>query len=302
MTVCLAGVAAGGRAIVMMADRMITYGESTFEGDVAIPKMRGLTTRADLPAFGWFCMFAGDPTIADEVVDRVRRSFDDRTKAPTAREAMETVQKEYAFVRDEQAEREVLGSRLLTRKQWAERSKNDAPLDPALVEKIDKDLMEYDLCLSLLVVGFDEYGRGTIFSISAPEQVESHVMEGFGTIGAGDNAADSQLIFRGFFSNVDVDEVLYELFEAKARSEIVPGVGYDFDAWVLVPNKPPVEVPNEIIKLLDDVFDYHTRLPFRPRAIWKVNDPEWKRAKRPRKTWEADLLAFTSQFGGGGAS
>jgi hypothetical protein len=64
MTVCIAAIAAKSKAIVMIADKAITYGlERPMQADVGIKKI--------LPVgrTGWHALVGGDPSFAQEVID-----------------------------------------------------------------------------------------------------------------------------------------------------------------------------------------------------------------------------------------
>lgn len=64
MTVCIAAIAAKSKAVVMIADKAITYGhERPMQADVGIKKI--------LPVgkTGWHALVGGDPSFAQEVID-----------------------------------------------------------------------------------------------------------------------------------------------------------------------------------------------------------------------------------------
>jgi hypothetical protein len=64
MTVCVAAIAARSRAIVMVADKAITYGtERPMQAESGIRKILPIVKT------GWHALIGGDPSFAQEVID-----------------------------------------------------------------------------------------------------------------------------------------------------------------------------------------------------------------------------------------
>jgi hypothetical protein len=74
MTVCVASIAAKRKAIVMVADKAITFGkERPMLADLGIDKMLSIGRT------GWHALIAGDSSFAQEVVDEAIKEIEKST-------------------------------------------------------------------------------------------------------------------------------------------------------------------------------------------------------------------------------
>ena len=80
---------------------------------------------------------------------------------------------------------------------------------------------------------------------------------------------------------------LYQAFEAKAYAEMIQGVGYRSDAWIMVPERTEV-VPSRILELLEWVFRHSSQVPLKPRGRWHPTPP-------PPRGWQTTLRQYTNK-------
>jgi hypothetical protein len=113
-----------------------------------------------------------------------------------------------------------------------------------------------------LVCGFDASDKPHVFGVTNPGRVSIYDLTGFHAVGIGQNTAIARLLI------LDTDEkdklalALYQAFDAKANAEVTQGVGYGWDAEILVPGVPAITVPREIITILENLMRSHPETPF----------------------------------------
>src|ERR1700687_610867 len=161
MTVCIAAIAAKSKAIVMIADKAITYGlERPMQADVGIKKI--------LPVgkTGWHALVGGDPSFAKEVIDTALEKIvnaDGRSLhlPGRARTMMHCIKDAYKDVRKQLVTDGVLAPSLLD-----EMKLQSLPDDYAIA--IYGALADFKVNCSLLVCGFDLDKVPHIFSVVSP--------------------------------------------------------------------------------------------------------------------------------------
>jgi hypothetical protein len=114
--------------------------------------------------------------------------------------------------------------------------------------------------------------------------VANHDLAGFSSIGIGAEYAISELLRFDAEPEDDADVALYQAFAIKAHSEIIQGVGYNSDAWIMVPGTTE-KVPAKILGQVEQVWRHHVGLPFKPRKGWVKPEP-------PLRNWEAQLRKY----------
>ncbi|HUO17900.1 MAG TPA: hypothetical protein VMX38_23185 [Verrucomicrobiae bacterium] len=271
MTVCVAAIAAKSKAIVMIADKAITYGtERPMLADVGIKKI------LPIGETGWHALIAGDPSFAKEVIDRCVEDISDKGKPQnaafpaTARSMMHCLRDAYKAVRGQVVSDKVLSPLLLTEDKLS-------TLPESLQIQMYENMSEVKITCSLLVCGFDLKGVPHIFSINSPGIAANHDIPGFHAVGIGRDVAIGE--FYRFETEVDesLEAALYEAFDAKATAELILGVGYEWDCSVLVADKEPKEITTAARKAMEGILEEASASPYHPK--WgehfdKV--PQWK--------------------------
>lgn len=283
MTVCVAALAKDSRAIVMVADKALTYGDNVYRP--AMTGETGIVKMLPLGDSGWNALVAGSPTFADLVVRRAANvASADPDVANSVTEMMECVKRAYQQEREQAVIDEVLQPRLLTKELFVARDAKMLPLDSTYLIDVANRIAQYNCDCSLLVCGFDGSNEGAIFTVNNPGVAASHALAGYGAIGIGDEIAISRLLWRQAEAEDDVDVALYQVFEAKAHAELIQGVGGSSDAWVMTPGRT-AKVEPETIELLEMVFISASSIPFKPR-------PGWYEPQSPPPDWERKLKRF----------
>ena len=279
MTVCIASFAEKSQAIVCVADRAITYPSygSPVQSDSGMKKI------IDVGDTGWCALFSGDTSFAQQVVAKVAaktagRSIDfdwmEKTAETTYQECYEH------FV-----ESKVLRPYLLTSKTFLSRSKDVLPLDSQIVASINSKLQALEFSCQIMFCGFDSHGPH-LFTVVEPGVSEWNDLEGHNAIGIGKETATSRIAWLETESSESLVSVFYDLFDAKVSSEIIQGVGYEWDGKIIVRGKKPIDIPKPFKKLIDQGWIETNAMPFAAKKISKEDIP-------PRN-WKSQLKKFCS--------
>jgi len=233
MTVCVAAIAAESRAIVMIADKMITRGDMV--SDTSICKMSRI---GQTP---WCAMIAGVIATADEVLMRTAIELQKSPKdVEEEYSMMKVVGRVYKEVYQEHLAAEVLIPKLLTRETALDRPNTLLPLPQKLTEEIDEDRKRFEnrWGCQLLMCGFDVRGNPKIFEVFQPEHAASETRQGYAAIGIGADAATGRLMWHESDCDDALERVIWETFDAKVQAEIMRGVGFGWDGFVMLKSNP----------------------------------------------------------------
>jgi len=276
LTVCVASFAEESKAIVCIADRAVTYPSygSPVQSDSGMKKI------IDVGDTKWCALFAGDTSLPQQVVARLATKAVGATRdfAWMACTAATTYQECY----EEQIENQVLRPNLLTRATFISRPRNLQPLDPQIITSVNNKMQQFELSCQLMFCGFD----GTsphIFTVVEPGVLQWNDLEGHNAIGIGKEAATSRIAWLETESSESLPSVFYDVFDAKVASEIIQGVGYEWDGRVLIAGKAPIEVPKKIKRLIDQIWMCNNRSPYA--------DPLDDEDIAPR-TWRSQMQKF----------
>jgi len=284
MTICVAALAEESEAIVLIADKALTYGDNIYRP--AMQGESGVIKMIEIKNARWAALLAGSPTVGEQIVTAAESTLaGDPGQGDTHAGMMDCLKTAYQTVREKTVIDQVLGARLLTKEAFIMRGKDYLPLPDVYFLNVATEVADFNANCSLLVCGFDKQGRGCIFSVRNPGVATNHTLEGFGAIGNATETALSRFLWVGAAADDDLDVALYQAFDAKRHAEMIQGVGYFSDAWIMTPSRTE-KVPQDMISLLEIVFDGATRLPFKPREGWNPRRPI------PRD-WEAALKRFT---------
>jgi hypothetical protein len=224
MTVCLATLCDQGRAIVLVADKMVGVGY--VEGELANVKMQPIHSQ-------WFMMMSGQ-NIAPlfELADLARAELPMPKPAPLEH-VMEVMQRNYELIRMRRAEAEYLKPIGWTIKRFNEEGSKFLPNFLELQAK----LQGYELSVEILVAGFDPtlMPPAKIFTMASSERgvPTRHDLPGFAAIGSGGIAAAYMMYFRDVKPTLPVRGAVYYALEAKYFGEHASGVGPSTDMVVV---------------------------------------------------------------------
>ena len=256
MTVCVASFAEESKAIVCIADRAVTYPSygSPVQSDSGMKKI------IDIGNTRWCALFSGDTSFAQRVVAKVAKKA--VPVSPVDFDWMErNAETTYQECYEELVESKVLRPYLLKRDTFISRPSNLQALDSQIVSAINAKLQAFEFSCQIMFCGFDSNGPH-LFTVIEPGSSEWNDLEGHNAIGIGKEAATSRIAFLETESSESLQSVFYDVFDAKVASEIIQGVGYEWDGRVLVADKAPIEIPKDIKKLIDQIWMCSNRSPY----------------------------------------
>jgi len=259
MTVCIAAFAAKSKAIVLVSDKMLTYdpyGPSPMQSDTGVKKILHLADS------GWEVLFSGSGAFADKVVKEGVIALKAKpTIRDSCQEMMECVRTAHQTVRERDLADAVFKPYLLDKDSFLKRGSDVQPLEEGLSRKITNDLIKFNTGTTLMCCGFDRDGPH-IFCVGDDGIPETRDLEGFCAIGIGSEAATSRLLWEETDRDDPLGTALYEVFHAKVQAEIIQGVGYLWDAYIIVPGKNLTEVKLPVIRAIENLFEEATLSPF----------------------------------------
>jgi hypothetical protein len=244
----------------MISDKAITYGDNVYRP--AMQSDTGVIKSIQIGRTSWRALVAGDPGFASSVVSAAERMIHaEKAIAASHKSMMECLSSQYARSWEQALQDRVLGPHLLDKTLFAARPSNVQPLSEQYFQTVAKQVEDFSVQCSLLVCGFDERLRAHMFSVGGTGNATDHDLTGFHAIGIGAEAAVARLLNWGADRADRLDEALYAVFDAKAHAEIIQGVGYAWDGFILT-SRRSVKVPRTVQRDMDWLFDETTRSPF----------------------------------------
>jgi hypothetical protein len=290
MTVCIAAIAAESEAIVCIADRALTFAGLGASAQTD----SGLTKIVDIPNTRWCAMFSSDDlTFPERVLGLVEADIAKCKRNECDRKEMEaSVKKAFETRWNAEVEDQVLKPNLLSIASFTpdDKKKDLRLLDSKFINTLSQAIADYKHDCSMLFCGFDPKGP-YIFSASTPCRIDPCDWQGFQAIGAGEETARNHLIFSEYARDDSLESVLYDVFNAKCATEVLQGIGYEWDWRVIIPGSKPKPLPKRISQLIDRAWTMNNRAPFADKLPKKERPTDWKR----RLSKFADELLTTAQ-------
>ena len=165
MTVCVAALAAKSRAIVLISDKSLAFGEMVSESNVC--KMSQFLDRP------WYIMLSGDLSYGDEVLlesETLLAQDSSKFSTDTLNSMMTLMSTAYLHVYQRHLEISVFAPKLLSSNDVYKRPRKYLPLPDTVSNEveIDRRQFEQDWDCSLLVCGFDAQQHPHIMRIVKP--------------------------------------------------------------------------------------------------------------------------------------
>jgi hypothetical protein len=254
MSVCIAGIANGGKEIVLVSDSKAAFGD--FSADGAVRKIDPLFA-------GYVIQFAGnDPARAGAIIRRAKKrleEIDSSGKRLPADQVAECVFQECQLELQRVQEAKVLKKHGYSYELFTSSGK-DICTDSVFYD-LHSELGQTKLSLDFLVAGFDEKGEGHIRFTNSATPPEDYDSLGFWAIGKGQHSALASLShareYLSFVQHSDEETVAYHLFAAKFMAESASDVGKETFAL-------SISARHSIRHLFLEETDYI-------RAQWKQN-------------------------------
>lgn len=241
MTVCVAAVCADGKALVLIADKMVGLGYVT--SDLDITKMRPLHK-------DWWILFSGDDlSPVFDIIDYAKDALHNEHKlTPEDPASLKAVMKavESGFEKKRIEDAETLYLKPIGWKMNAFKSGGHGALPNAV--QIQSDIERFSLPIELLIAGFDG-GSAFVFDLIGYGEKRGIAnrsdIPGFKAIGSGSTVAEFMMYYRDFSPKEPVREAVYHAMEAKYFGEQASGVGERTDLFVARPGKELIQLNDE---------------------------------------------------------
>jgi hypothetical protein len=232
LTVCVAA-RCNESAIFCAADRMVTIGDMEVESPT--PKIVMLTSSIAIMTSDDDAAYHTE-IITDAYATIARRITDEREKWWTVREVVDLYIERRISHKQARAERDILKPLGLNYNEFSLRQKT---MDTDLVRQIAMDLVNYKTPLmSAIITGIDPAGAHIhIVHDGESGNIEngSHTMIGYAAIGAGQRHATAELLRASQSFKTDIPKTMWNVYLAKKRSEVAPGVGDATDVYMIGP-------------------------------------------------------------------
>jgi hypothetical protein len=228
MTVCVAVIAADA-AVLGMSDRMLTAGDVQFQPSSS--KIWPVTSSIVM-------MAAGDIGTQNEIhADILKRvsTFlaDNPGQWVRVGDVAEWYREYYFDLQRRRAERRILGPLGLNSESFLARQSS---LHPDLVSKLGMELMNFHMPeTATIIAGIDgtaERWNAHIFQIRSGV-VSCSDKVGFACVGAGAWHSNSTLMLAGHTPSTPLSKATFNLYSAKKRAEVAPGVGPETDTFIV---------------------------------------------------------------------
>jgi 20S proteasome alpha/beta subunit len=237
MTVCIAAKADNGKKVILAADQMATMQHVTREAEGS-HKIRKVAERI-------YILMAGNGVWGNEIIKKVLAHTDPIT---TVQECAIKTQEAYISQRLALAEQQILYTRGMTLANFTANQNN---LQPNIAALIDQQLQGYGLDVIMLVAGIDADGEAKIYEVSSPG-ITAEIPGDFEAVGSGGTHATNSLLAREYRKEMEEKKAVYLVYEAKARSEVAPGVGAKTDMMII--GEKVQDVSDEGLKHLRGVY------------------------------------------------
>lgn len=281
MSVCIAAIAADGKAIVCIADRALTFAGAT----ASTESDSGVTKIVDIPNTNWCAMFSGeDLTFPERVLGLVAEEVSKEKRNQCDRKKMESaVVRAFECQWEKEIEDHVLKPKVLKIASFTADPKDQRLLDTVYLNTLASEIAEYKHNCSMLFCGFDSTGPH-IFMASTPSQIVPCDWQGFQVIGAGEETARNHLIWSEYDKDDSLESVIYDVFNAKCATEVLQGVGYAWNWRILIAGRKPKPIRKQIDRMIDRAWAAINRSPY---ATNKVIQP---------RGWKKKLSDYASQL------
>jgi len=277
MTICIGALAAGGEAIVCVADKAVTIGDY-IQADADSTKI--LRVNDD----NRVALIAGSDDVLDLILQKLTNS---NLPIDSLQDILSKCQEICNKVTDELIETRFLHPKLLTKDKYIQAITNKEI--NKYMESIAMEIADGKPNYVVLLCGFSDQDKPYIISLR-PDIVTDNARSGFQAIGSGFEFAMARMLWSKSKRSHSIGRVLYDAFDAKANAEMDPGVGFEWDAQVIIKGKSgPIIVSNEIKELIEQVWDKANRSPFEKR------DPLWDLPNPPRD-WKEQLEKYSKSL------
>lgn len=227
MTVCIGAICDDGKAIVVAADRMMTYGPPmSLQVEMAVKKIVPVSDSCVI-------LFSGAVPDGEEVINRTKIKMTGHHL--TVSEIANFAAASYQEVKNARVESTILKPMLgVGFPGFATIIGQSA--SSQILQQIVGMVMQHNLQLELLVAGVDD-AQAHLFAVVNPGHSLGFDTVGCSAIGSGGLHANVRLALGKQGAAVSTAETIYNVYEAKAAAESAPGVGKLTDIAIVTKGK-----------------------------------------------------------------
>jgi ATP-dependent protease HslVU (ClpYQ) peptidase subunit len=246
VTLCMAAICSDSKAgplAVVAADRMVTLG-NFIEFEHTVPKMAPSTPFS-------VAMIAGDTLLGTSLARNVAGEF--VGAAPNTGDVAARLALRYVEMRRGELEHQILSLRGLDLQSYYGGQQS---LNGNITAMLDNQMAQFNLGIELLVAGVDA-GGAHIYSIENPGQPErQHDVIGYAAIGSGGIHALQAMIGFRHSPTTPLKETVFQVYAAKRRAEVAPGVGIDTDMAIISSNGTAI-LDEATLKKLKEMYHHY---------------------------------------------
>lgn len=225
MTVCVGALCDDGSAVVVAADKMVTFGAPM--NLQMEPKVLSKITKVNDEAV---VLFSGSVADAEEIVAETKQKLKGLTNVPTQNVA-EAVKGAYVALKAKRVQETILTPLL-----GADFAKFQTLVAQSaasqLLQQVLGMIMQHNLQSEILVAGVDASGAH-LLGVTHPGVLLPMETLGYGAVGSGGLHAAVRLSLGLQNKTSTLLDTVYNVYEAKKAAEVAPGVGKQSDLAIL---------------------------------------------------------------------
>lgn len=245
MTVCVGLLCNSGYGVLGASDQMV----STADNQTKRLKIYHVTERVVM-------LMAGDVATHTELMIELRTLIDANSENPqvlTVKNLADAYASAFAAAKHRQGVRQYLSPLGITSDEL-----KTGKVSEKLAESLAKEMLYHQMpSCSAIFMGVDESGG---YSKAHLYQVDNDRLTccdgaGYACIGVGFYQAASSLMFSGFKQDNQLDQALFQIFAAKKRAEVAPGVGRETDmVYISSADSKYIMLSDQIVDELDKIY------------------------------------------------
>lgn len=243
MTVGIGAICEDGKAAVVSADKMVTFG-APMNLQTEPPSLRKIIELTDKVLL----VFSGGTADGEQIVAGAKPRITAAGANPQVAQIAQAVQESYAQHKQRKVEDTILRPLLGATFQQFQTMVASSPSSQILQQVIGL-LGQHNLNTDVLVAGMDD-GGAHLFAVTHPGQLLPLATTGFGSIGSGGLHAGVRMSLSQHTKAASLADTIYNVYEAKRASEVAPGVGKLTDL-ALIHNGRIVFAGAELMKALE---------------------------------------------------
>lgn len=225
MTVCVGALCEGGNAVVVAADKMVTFG-APMSLQMEPPVLKKITQITE----ECVVLFSGSVPDAEEIIAAAKQQIKGLGKLPTSNVA-EAVKNAYTALKAKRVQETILGP-LIGADFVKFQSLLVQSASSQMLQQLLAMVMQHNLQTEALVAGVDDLGAH-LFAVAHPGVLLPMETTGYAAVGSGGIHAAVRLSLGQHNKVAPLLDTVYNVYEAKKAAEVAPGVGQMTDLAII---------------------------------------------------------------------